>query len=568
MRRRRLAPAQRVPTLGQSTFPNELLRGVLLHVRPKDLLTLSAANRHLRIAVAACIDHDLAKHQIARTKVEESYGDDTEPHEGFLDEIPFNHVLLRFHHTAAAFLHHGVQMDVAYNVWGPDWRSLEALSATEALRADRVRALRIAVQSASWLVTPDETELDIMQMYMGDATEMAGLLKSMELLEDLRRVLPVEAGMADVGSECMERFLTASARVGFCQGLSLIPIHHPILFRFGPNKDVLNHAILSNHPPAVQLLLEKGCKPSRLNLSSYVQNHFRHGDEDASCKILQLLLKEGLPASRSLGHAFGQFSAIQESKKLTAAAACGHIHSKTLKLFLKHGANPNTRDRYGSNSSALHYCALIKNETRACIKLLLDARADMDAVNNDGYTPLALACTVNNEEAVRILLERGADTDIQSYWPPLHTAVFEDAPNLVTLLLDAGASVNFVDSNGKTPLHIALEEGKHEIAMMLLDAGADPNMEYARAFPVDDDANMRDQPQSGETAWQQLCSGALRNRRLLQWVLTQGGFASNKIQEYLQMRDWLFSNIEGVPQAPVPDVASTLNSRAGKRQRR
>ncbi|KAJ3114034.1 hypothetical protein HDU96_002622 [Phlyctochytrium bullatum] len=47
------------------SLPTELLRNVLLHVEPKDFVIFASANRHLRDAVPACIDQDLATRNVA-----------------------------------------------------------------------------------------------------------------------------------------------------------------------------------------------------------------------------------------------------------------------------------------------------------------------------------------------------------------------------------------------------------------------------------------------------------------------------------------------------------------------
>ena len=55
----------------------------------------------------------------------------------------------------------------------------------------------------------------------------------------------------------------------------------------------------------------------------------------------------------------------------------------------------------------------------------------------------------------------------------LHTAVWENDPQLVSSLLSSGADANAVFSGGFTPLHTAASKNRKEIAEMLLSNGAD-----------------------------------------------------------------------------------------------
>ena len=59
---------------------------------------------------------------------------------------------------------------------------------------------------------------------------------------------------------------------------------------------------------------------------------------------------------------------------------------------------------------------------------------------------------------------------------PLHLACrFARSPDVVHVLLDAGADMHARDSEGRTPLHWAAEAGRSsEVVQMLLDHAVDP----------------------------------------------------------------------------------------------
>jgi ankyrin repeat protein len=113
------------------------------------------------------------------------------------------------------------------------------------------------------------------------------------------------------------------------------------------------------------------------------------------------------------------------------------------------------------------------------------ARQDPSLVNayaQDGFFALGLAAFFKKPDAVRALLDLGADPRLASRpagYTPLHSAVDsggDKAKVMAQWLLDAGADPNAANSAGHTPLHTAGFTGDVEVTKLLLAAGADPHL--------------------------------------------------------------------------------------------
>jgi ankyrin repeat protein len=116
------------------------------------------------------------------------------------------------------------------------------------------------------------------------------------------------------------------------------------------------------------------------------------------------------------------------------------------------------------------------------LRSILDADpAQARAFSDDGFTALHLAVFAEQEEAARLLIDRGADLDARSTGaiarvPPLGTAAFVRSVPLARLLLDAGADVNGRSDAGSTALNTAAQNGDDELVALLLERGADASV--------------------------------------------------------------------------------------------
>ena len=184
-----------------------------------------------------------------------------------------------------------------------------------------------------------------------------------------------------------------------------------------------------------------------------------------------------------------------------AAFSVSHV----VKVLLKTGAKPNTRDNKGL--TPLHWAALLSKNPYV-VKTLLNAGADLAARDKAGKTPsnygkmnVALKETKLYQQLNRVscanwntkeFFERAGVKDIsrclksgskvstvnKSGWTPLHIAAgWNKKPAVVSFLIKAGANLNAKDEFGLTPLHWATAFSKNPtVVTALLDAGANPLM--------------------------------------------------------------------------------------------
>ena len=117
----------------------------------------------------------------------------------------------------------------------------------------------------------------------------------------------------------------------------------------------------------------------------------------------------------------------------------------------------------------------------AKLNRLIKAGADVNAVNEDGWTPLHSAVYGGHTDAVIALIKAGADINAVNEigWTPLHNAAYSGHTDAIIALIKAGADVNATSKGGwtpgRTPLHGAASEGHTDAVIVLIEAGAYTN---------------------------------------------------------------------------------------------
>lgn len=181
-----------------------------------------------------------------------------------------------------------------------------------------------------------------------------------------------------------------------------------------------------------------------------------------------------------------------------------------LETLLKAKADANATDKDGR--SPIHLVLPRGHRNRQgsgsmikALALLLDHGADPNTPDPEGWTPLALAGRHDLKDAETLLIETGANIGVEEavaigdidafthflerYSNLAHRrfsdmdltllllAASEDEPEIVRLMIEAGADPNYQDLSANGALHHAIREGASDaIIRLLLDAGADPDL--------------------------------------------------------------------------------------------
>jgi hypothetical protein len=132
-------------------------------------------------------------------------------------------------------------------------------------------------------------------------------------------------------------------------------------------------------------------------------------------------------------------------------AALAGQHFKTAQLLYKRGADPNVRCY--DEGTPLH--AAVQSGHLETVQKLIEYNADVNSQNRIGWTPLHIASRLvqPNIDVVQLLLERGVDVNARAKdsCTALHEASGYGTPEAVRLLLEYGADMEMKNDNGKTP---------------------------------------------------------------------------------------------------------------------
>jgi ankyrin repeat protein len=132
--------------------------------------------------------------------------------------------------------------------------------------------------------------------------------------------------------------------------------------------------------------------------------------------------------------------------------------------LIAHKADVNVKDNKGV--TPLHWAARMHNADM--VELLLTNKADIDARDNNGETPLHWAAKTLSDATAGLLKHGKWNTDD---WLSFSNSLDEEYTGVAGLLLTNKADVNATNNNGETPLHLATDIGEQRMVDLLRQHG-------------------------------------------------------------------------------------------------
>ncbi|KAL1868907.1 hypothetical protein Daus18300_005743 [Diaporthe australafricana] len=218
-------------------------------------------------------------------------------------------------------------------------------------------------------------------------------------------------------------------------------------------------AIWNKSPPLVSMLLDHGAKINGVGPDEGADLPLSVAVMTSNVEIVDLLLARG--ADPNFGCSCWERAACPP---LIVASMYG---VELVEKLIKHGAKvPGTVA--ASGLSPLHVALTTHgHKSLGLLKALLTNGADINATEDLNYTPLMSAATLGHIESVKVLLAQTdpkADLEVVSSREPgrtaLHLALRDGYPEIVKLLIEAGADIDHQQSDGTPPVGQLLASDK------------------------------------------------------------------------------------------------------------
>ncbi|CAF9912261.1 MAG: hypothetical protein GOMPHAMPRED_007613 [Gomphillus americanus] len=271
----------------------------------------------------------------------------------------------------------------------------------------------------------------------------------------------------------------------------------------GGGEPPLSFASVKNRPQLIKYLLDNGARadsqtvPSgvttlycsaMLGYADNVQVLLDHASREQIASVLALQDQEGMTAFHKaaswnqpttvklLSRRVNDVNVVDSKGDTALHKAARRGYEEVCNILIQAGIDGNAKNDLGLN--ALH-AAANGQAGGVVITLLLAHDTAIEAVDNDGWTPLHWAAKAGHFDIVKVLLAHGASTsavELLEGATPLHLATKQGHADVVVALVEAGASLEARSGScGKTALHMACVTDHVNVLQSLIRLGADVN---------------------------------------------------------------------------------------------
>lgn len=253
-----------------------------------------------------------------------------------------------------------------------------------------------------------------------------------------------------------------------------------------------------------------------------------HTSKDGSTPLMRAIGETGGKNSKTYYNFIDYFLSTYKPKldyqvveaALHVAASVGNLD--VINLLLDRGATLELKSLSGGGT-ALHYA--VTHRKPEAVRLLIKRKANIEARNGTGDTPLILAAYNSDPAMVQLLVDSGAAVNVRSLGNVMVTPLAHGAtdPNtfnkknnlaIFNILLSAKADIDFKSGDGTTALMAAARQSNTGLGYELA------------AFFIGKGANLDLKNNKGETAL--MLSAGVGNEKLVQLLMDKGADAKIK----------------------------------------
>uniref|UniRef100_A0A6C0ED74 Uncharacterized protein n=1 Tax=viral metagenome TaxID=1070528 RepID=A0A6C0ED74_9ZZZZ len=227
--------------------------------------------------------------------------------------------------------------------------------------------------------------------------------------------------------------------------------------------DALMYASAFGNKEALIILLNKDAY-IKLKKDDFGRTALFYAIKYNNLEIVKILVKNG-----------AETTIIDNNGDSYLALACHNGNTEIVKILLENGASSVINEADIGGLTPLLYAT--KRKHFDIIKLLVEHGADVNIQNKEGFTPLINSILYEDKKSVELLLKSGANVEQKKgFLTPLNIACIYGNMEIIELLLKNGADINTKNQYGVTPLIMSIGKKFINVVKLLIEKGANVNL--------------------------------------------------------------------------------------------